>query len=175
MAEWWQLCKFLWKSSICPVRLKAAFGPFAGRAGRAPGEPLYCVRVVLRMNWASFIGACALTAAAGSLASDRIFAEGAGGVMSDRVQIELRGTITPQCAFQNIASSLDLGTIPDSGASGEKKLDFQISCNTPFAYGLSSDDGAMRRDAGAEGMGGFLTQFPYQAALTIHTDDGATL
>ena len=112
------------------------------------------------MNWASFIGACALAAAAGSLASDRILAEGAGGVMSDRVQIELRGSITPRCAFQNIASSLDLGAIPDSGVSGEKKLDFQISCNAPFAYGLSSEDGAMRRDAGAEGAGISSRNFP---------------
>ena len=127
------------------------------------------------MNWASFIGACALAAAAGSLASDRIFAEGAGGVMSDRVQIELRGSITPRCAFQNIASSLDLGVIPDSDASGEKRLDFQISCNAPFAYGLSSEGGAMGRDDGAEGAGGFLTQFPYRAALTILMDDGTSL
>jgi hypothetical protein len=128
------------------------------------------------MRWATTTGACALAAvAAGSLASEPILADDAGGVMADRVQIELRGSIAPQCAFQDIAAGLDLGPFQHTGEAGQKRLDFRISCNAPFAYSLSSEQGAMRRESGAAGASGLLTELPYQVALNILTDDGGSL
>ena len=105
---------------------------------------------------------------------ETVAAQSAGGALSDRVQIELRGSVTPQCAFEGIAPSLDLGAVSGNGGAAQKALSFRISCNAPFGYSLSSQHGAMKNAAAAAGQG-ILADFPYTAALTITTDDGGML
>jgi hypothetical protein len=102
-------------------------------------------------------------------------AQGLGGAMSDKVQIELRGHIVPRCDLTGAASALDLGVIAGTGAQGQKQLQFEVSCNTPFTYQLSSGHGAMRHENTAAGAAGFATEFPYRAVLIIPTDGGSTL
>jgi hypothetical protein len=102
-------------------------------------------------------------------------AQGMGGAMADKVQIELRGHIVPRCDLTGAASTLDLGTIAETGAQGEEQLQFELSCNAPFAYQLSSEHGAMRHESASSGAGAFSTEFPYRAALKILTDSGSTL
>lgn len=99
-------------------------------------------------------------------------AQGMGSAMSDKVQIALRGHIVPRCDLIGAASSLD--TTPEAGAQGREQLRFELSCNAPFAYQLSSEHGAMRHESGSAGSG-FVAAFPYRATLTILTDSGGTL
>jgi hypothetical protein len=101
-------------------------------------------------------------------------AQGMGGAMADKVQIELRGHIVPRCDITGAAASLDLGTIAETGAQGHEQLKFELSCNAPFAYQLSSEHGAMRHESGSADVG-FVAVFPYRATLTILTDSGGTL
>ncbi len=96
------------------------------------------------------------------------------GPLADSVKIELRGEIRPSCALAGAPASLDLGEISQGAASGQTEFTFQLSCNTPFTYRLSSVNGAMRNDEGAAGTG-FAAEFPYKATLTILADDGGAL
>lgn len=101
--------------------------------------------------------------------------QGMAGPLSDQVQIELRGNIAPRCDLTGAASSLDLGTLPETGAQGQKQLQFELSCNAPFTYQLSSEHGVMRHESASADASGFTTEFPYRAVLTILTDSGSTL
>ena len=103
-----------------------------------------------------------------------VHADSARRSMSDKVQITLRGRIAPRCDLAGVPSTLDLGNLPKTGAQGEKQLKFQLTCNTPFTYQLSSDNGAMRHES-LSASSGFAADFPYNAALNILTDGGATL
>lgn len=94
--------------------------------------------------------------------------------MSDEVRIGLRGHVVPRCDLTGAPSSLDLGSLPEAGAQGHGQLQFQLSCNTPFAYQLSSGYGAMRHANAAAG-GNIAAAFPYRATLNIPTDSGGTL
>jgi hypothetical protein len=127
------------------------------------------------MTLVRLIRACAVPAVVGSsLACGAICAQSADGAMSDRVRIELRGQVVPQCSFHELATALDL-TLADGGAAAQRQLTFRVSCNAPFTYSLSSARGGMRHEAASESAADPLTQFPYSAALTIPTDDGGTM
>lgn len=102
-------------------------------------------------------------------------AQGMGSAMSEAVQIQLRGHIVPRCDLNGAASSLNLGTLPQNGAQGQQQLQFQVSCNTPFAYQLSSANGAMRHESAPVSGSGSTDEFSYRAALAIPTDSAGIL
>lgn len=101
-------------------------------------------------------------------------ADGTGGTMSQQVRIVLRGEVTPQCMMSGLGGSLDIGRLSAGGMSGQKQLSFQLNCNTPFSYSLTSEHGSLMldKDGGANGL---AARFPYRARLTIPTDGGASL
>jgi hypothetical protein len=102
-------------------------------------------------------------------------AQSQGAALSDQARIELRGEIAPRCAFHGIGSTLDLGTVGQAASVSQRALAFQISCNTPFNYGLASASGAMRHETAQAGGSPLQAEFPYTADLTIATDDGGAL
>ncbi len=103
---------------------------------------------------------------AGGLAS----AQSAGGI-SPEVRITLQGHIAPRCDLSGAAATLDLGEVEPS-AGGQKQSDFQLSCNAPFIYRLSSAQGGLRPENAAGG--GFAAQLAYRATLIIEADGGGT-
>jgi hypothetical protein len=131
------------------------------------------LRVVPRMTWLDprLTPACAafLLAACGAAS-----AQSATGAGADRVRLELRGHVLPHCSFSGIPSGVDLGQLGDGSGAAGRQLAFQLNCNTPFAYALSSQSGSIR-PADAAKQEGFLDEIPYRASLAILTDSGASL
>jgi hypothetical protein len=90
----------------------------------------------------------------------------------DLVTIELVGEIDPKCRLSALPAGIELGQI---SASGTQTMSFQIDCNTPFEYGISSRDGALKNGEGPQPGMGFANQIPYMLEIRIPTDEALIL
>ncbi len=90
------------------------------------------------------------------------------------MSLDLEGRIATKCGVTGAQRDLALGAVGVAGAMREQTMAFTVDCNTPFTCVMSSANGEMRHQSATAGPG-FLSGFPYHAALTISTDDGGTL
>lgn len=85
----------------------------------------------------------------------------------DRVTLELTGIKDASCGVSMSSATVDLGRVD---LAGRATVSFTIACNTPFAYGLVSQYGALTHDgANAE------AKVRYRVTTTLQTTDGAPI
>ncbi len=100
---------------------------------------------------------------------------------SEEVRIEIRGEIAPRCemAWADLGSALGLGVLNNAPGgelgSGEARIGFALECNQPFRYAVRAEEGALRREGGAEGADTvFLTEVPYTAQIEFGGGGGVS-
>ncbi len=104
-----------------------------------------------------------------------VLAQSAGGKMSERVQIELRGHIVPKCSLSGMAGALNFDAARLGRQEQSAALSFIIDCNTPFTYGFHAAGGAMTLDGADGSAASDTTRLPYRVSLSIPTNDGGLL
>ena len=85
------------------------------------------------------------------------------------VTINLAGQIPTSCRLSGLANTITLGAV---SAPGSTSLPFQVRCNTPFTFAVTSSAGALKTDA-ATPSPGFTAAIPYTVELNIPTNIGA--
>lgn len=123
----------------------------------------------------SLLRGCALIFAV-SCAIPQVMAE-------DTVRIDVTATIAEHCGISRDASSVD-SIVPDLDKAQLLRFPFKIDCNTPFAIGVSSQNGALRRrennvdamrDIDGQLSDGFSSEKAYSVSLVVATDGAQML
>lgn len=96
----------------------------------------------------------------------------------DSISIDVTASIAQRCGVSDVPSGA-AATTPDLDHAQNLSFGFNIDCNTPFAIGVSSQNGALvlqdGRDArSSETSDGFSREKEYSVALAVETD-GAPL
>lgn len=115
-----------------------------------------------------FVSAAALVVATSSacFASDEAQSGAAQG--RDRLVVELVGAIDTVCELPEFPESIDLGRLDQRDTH---QVDFVVNCNAPFAYQVTSQNGALKH-ATHEAPKGFADRLPYALRMYIPTDKG---
>lgn len=96
----------------------------------------------------------------------------------DSIRIDITATIVERCGISRDASAAD-ASAPDMDKAQQLRFPFKIDCNTPFAIGVSSQNGALRlseSDSAARSAvdgrsaDGFANEKAYDVALNVETD-----
>ncbi len=88
------------------------------------------------------------------------------------VAIEVTGTIPPKCANAGVPNGIQLDNLK---AGGSSSVQFEINCNTPFAYTVQSANGAFQITGGTVTGTNLQTRVPYNLAITIPLDNGRAI
>lgn len=94
---------------------------------------------------------------------------------SDEVKIGVKGEIRARCTVAGLVKEIDLGVLKTLDQRQSRDFPFNLSCNAPFGFQLSSENGAMRHETVSGNPKGFLSRFPYEVSLAIPTDGGAVI
>ncbi len=82
--------------------------------------------------------------------------------------ITVTGSVAEDCNIVNFPSSVDLGDLQQSAS---EVISFDFNCNAPFAYTLSSTNGALAHTI-ENSVPGFLTSLDYSVTVSLPTDAG---
>jgi hypothetical protein len=86
------------------------------------------------------------------------------------VTIELAGEVPASCQLAGLTGAVNLGPIT---AVGTVRIPFQVRCNIPFSFSVTSGSGALRTAHATPPPAGFTAAVPYHIALQIPTNVGA--
>jgi hypothetical protein len=89
----------------------------------------------------------------------------------DIVRLELVGHEDVRCGIDDLAPVFNLGSLDRAGASA---LSFTFDCNAPFAYSLTSQNGALAPN-GAAPDAASTGRLPYSVQIRIPTTGGGAL
>jgi hypothetical protein len=89
---------------------------------------------------------------------------------SAEVVIDLTGEILPFCQLTGAPPSTNLGEITDRGTAN---IPFQLRCNTPFAFSITSRSGALKTEYAMTPPPGFTAAVAYNIVPRIPTSLGA--
>jgi hypothetical protein len=84
------------------------------------------------------------------------------------VTIDLAGEIPASCQLTGMQANTNLGAITERGTAS---IPFQLRCNTPFAFSVTSASGALKAQY-ANAPPGFTAAIPYSIAPRIPTNLG---
>jgi spore coat protein U-like protein len=90
----------------------------------------------------------------------------------NQVTISLQGKISPRCAVSTPNSILDFGSIAKAGSA---QLNLTLSCNAPFQYSISSQNGGLKHESASAAAAPFFYLLPYTMKITLPTDAGVTV
>jgi hypothetical protein len=88
------------------------------------------------------------------------------------VTLHLRGRIAPRCAVSTPNAILDVGNIAKAGSA---QLNLTLSCNTPFRYAISSQNGGLKHESASAATAPFFHLLPYTMKITLPADAGVTV
>lgn len=80
--------------------------------------------------------------------------------------ITVQGDVPENCEIRSIPSTVDLGELSQSSSEA---IAFDFSCNAPFAYSLTSQNGALEHTT-RSGVIGFATSLGYGLDISLPTD-----
>jgi len=84
-------------------------------------------------------------------------------------EVTLQGVVAEDCWIDNVPATVHLG---DLGQSSSDAIPFDFSCNAPFQYSLTSQNGALVHVM-QSGVTGFASQLGYAVDVSLPTDTGA--
>jgi hypothetical protein len=86
---------------------------------------------------------------------------------SQDVTITVQTVVPPACTVSNTAPVVDLGDITRKGSASVR---VGFSCNSRFAFSLSSQNGAVTLNRTTTANPPFLTSLPYSLSYQLETD-----
>jgi hypothetical protein len=89
----------------------------------------------------------------------------------DVVRLELVGHEDVRCGIEDLAPVFNLGNLDRAGAGS---LSFTFDCNAPFAYSVTSQNGALT-PIGTAPAAASAAHLPYSVQIRIPTTGGGTL
>ena len=97
-----------------------------------------------------------------------------GAALPDRadsqdVTIDLAGEIPPSCQLTGVQTNTNLGPITEHGTAS---IPFQVRCNTPFTFSVTSQWGALKNGYAMAPPPGFAAVIPYSIVPRIPTNLG---
>jgi hypothetical protein len=91
---------------------------------------------------------------------------GSGAGTEQKASLGIEGHISPSCQIANTVPAVLLG---DLSRAGSASVSFQLSCNTPFRFKLSSQYGSLRQTEGAGAHAPFFSSLQYKVTLKLGT------
>ena len=91
---------------------------------------------------------------------------------TDKVQVEVTGTIKPYCASSATAVPINAG---DPSKAGSSKYTFTVDCNAPFQYTMQSGNGAMRLVDAPAGAAREKIEVAYDVHIRIPLTHGGAI
>jgi spore coat protein U-like protein len=85
------------------------------------------------------------------------------------VSVTVTARIPFSCKVSNTTPNLNLGELSRAGAAS---VSFQVSCNAPFHYALSSRNGSLAQTAGVRAKPPFFSSLPYTVNYSLGTSAG---
>jgi hypothetical protein len=85
------------------------------------------------------------------------------------VTIGLAGEIPASCQLTGLQTNTSLGAITEPGTA---IIPFQVRCNTPFAFSVTSASGALKAQYAIAAPPGFTAAIPYSIVPRIPTNLG---
>jgi hypothetical protein len=85
------------------------------------------------------------------------------------VTIDLTGEIPASCQLTSVQTDTSLGAITEQGTAS---IPFQVRCNTPFAFSVTSRSGALKIEHAMTSPPGFTATIPYSIVSRVLTNLG---